>query len=289
VAAVILALDPDGLHRRDYRAVVEHVAESGRFVDRWSLAARPGIGPGTDAWLMLCGSSEPGTGLIGHGLVVSEPYQVPAAGNSGDPDWFVTVVFDALLPVGDQIGLRALGSALPGGLPTGAAGRSLVTVPSSSEPALRRLWRDHGPATTEPTELSGGTFPPDAVRHVQVNRYERDPDARRICLAFHGTSCAACGFSFEATYGEAGTAMIAVHHLVPPELLGNGYQLDPVADLVPLCRNCHAVAHSEDPPRTVSELRTMVSAAGHVKGHVVSTPELQAQADARRILEGGPA
>jgi 5-methylcytosine-specific restriction protein A len=83
--------------------------------------------------------------------------------------------------------------------------------------------------------------------------------------------------------------MIAVHHLVPPELLGNGYQLDPVADLVPLCRNCHAVAHSEDPPRTVSELRTMVSASGHVKGHVVSAPELQAQADARRILGGGPA
>ncbi|MGO4235630.1 HNH endonuclease [Pseudarthrobacter sp. YAF2] len=289
MAAVILAVDADALHRRDYRAAVEHVAESGRFVDRWRLDSRPGTGPGTEAWLVLRGSSTQGNGLLGHGLVLSEPYQVPAAGDVADTGWFITVVFDSLLPVGEQTGPGVFESAIPGGLPDGAAGGSLMAVPPSSEPVLRRLWRDHGPATTDPDELPGGTFPPDAVRQVQVNRYERDPDARRSCVAFHGTSCAACGFSFEATYGGAGTAMIAVHHLVPPELLGNGYQLDPVADLVPLCRNCHAMAHSENPPLTVAELRTMVSASGHMLGHVVSTSELQAQADARRILEGGPA
>ncbi|WP_285246229.1 restriction endonuclease [Pseudarthrobacter sp. efr-133-R2A-89] len=288
MAAVILAMDADALHRRDYRAAVEQVVEFGRFVDRWKLDSRPEAVPGTEAWLLLRGSTQ-GNGLIGHGLVVSEPYQVPASGDAAETDWFITVAFDSLLPVGEQTGPEIIESAFPGGFPAGASVQSLVAVPPGSEPALRRLWRGEGPATTEPGELPGGTFHPSAARHVQVNRYERDPDARRLCLAFHGTSCAACGFSFEATYGVAGAAMVAVHHLVPAEMLGNGYQLDPVADLVPLCRNCHTVAHGENPPRTVAELRTMATAGGHVAGHVVSMAQLQAQADARRILEGGPA
>lgn len=290
MAAIIVAFDADGLRRWDYRAVVEHVSTFGTFVDHCRFPFRPEAAPGTDAWLLLCASGDSGSGLIGHGLVVSEPYAVASPGSSGGPACFTTAVaFDALLPVGEQIGPSLLKAVLPDEILAGVAGQSLVTVPASSEPTLRRLWRDHGPTTPDPAGLPGGTLPPDAVRTIQVNRYEQDPDARRMCLAFHGTSCAACGFSFEATYGEAATSGIAVHHLVPPEMLGTGYQLDPVADLVPLCRNCHAVAHSADPPRTVSELRHIMSGSGHLKGQVVNSQQLQAQEDARRIVEGGPA
>ena len=72
-------------------------------------------------------------------------------------------------------------------------------------------------------------------------------------------------------------------------MLGSGYQLDPVADLVPLCPNCHAMVHrggGPGSPRTVSELRNIISAAGHMRGEVVSELALEAQEDARRILEG---
>jgi 5-methylcytosine-specific restriction protein A len=132
-----------------------------------------------------------------------------------------------------------------------------------------------------------GTFPPHAATAIEVSRYERDADARRVCVAFHGTSCAACGFSFEAAYGDAGAGFIQVHHVVPPEMLEGAYTLDPVADLVPLCPNCHAMAHAGvASPRTVSELRTIIAAAGHLRGEVVSEQALQAQEDARRILEG---
>jgi len=289
VAAVILAADADALRRRNYHSAVEHIAKYGRFVDRWNLDSRPATGPGTEAWLVLCRSRTQGNGLIGHGLVLSEPCLVPADGNTADTGWFITVVFDSLLPLGEETGPGVIEAVLPEAFPADISGRSLLAVPPASEAALHRLWRDHGPATPDPDELPGGTLPPEAARHAQVNRYERDPDARRLCLAFHGTSCSACGFSFEAAYGEAGTAMVAVHHLVPAEMLGNGYQLDPVADLVPLCRNCHAVAHGENPPRTVAELRAMAAASGHVTGHVVGPSELQAQADARRILGSGPA
>lgn len=288
MAAVILTCDENTLLRWDYRAVVGHVGESGRALQRWNLSFRPDVESGAEVWLVLQGSSDAGSGLLGHGFVTSEPYRV-APRDAGGAGWFITVTFDALLPLGDQLRPGTVGDALPRDLWAKAARASVVTLPPSYVPGLRRLWRDHAPTTTGPGEVAGGALPPGAVSAVQVDRYERDPDATRACLAFHGTSCAACGFSFESSYGEAGTDAVAVHHVVPPAVLDGRYQLDPLADLVPLCHNCHAVAHMVNPPRTVSELRTIISAAGHLRGEVVSDLALQAQEDARRILESGQA
>ncbi len=283
MAAVILGCDANWLVRWNYRAVVERVAECGRAIERLCLAHRPDVSPGTEAWLLLQGSNETGSGLMGHGVVASEPYQLAGAGG-----WFISVAFDGLLPLGDQVRPGILGDALPLDHWPKADGPSMVALPPSYEPALRRLWREFGPTTAGPAEVVGGILPPDAVSSVQVSRYERDPDARRICLAFHGASCAACGFSFESAYHGSAPQALAVHHVVPPEMLHSGYELDPVADLIPLCPNCHAVAHSVNPPRTVSELRTMGSASGQViGGEVVTTLALRAQEDARRIMETG--
>lgn len=289
MAAVILVCDPARLQRWDYRAVVEQVADSGRFLDRWRTGFCPGIVPGTEAWLLLQGSNDAGSGLAGHGHVMSEPYRAAAGGDPDTTGWFFAVAFDSMLPFGEQIRPGTTGEAFPRDLWEAAHGRSLVALPASFEPVLHRLWRSCGPTTTDRTEVVPGTFPPGVVSNVQVNRFERDADARRACLAFHGTSCGACGFSFEATYGETGTGMTAVHHIVPPAMLDSGYQLDPITDLIPLCQNCHAMAHSTNPPQTVSELRHIIAASGHVRGQVVSDLALQAQEDARRILEGGQA
>ena len=287
MAAVILGWNPTGPARWDYRAAVDLVAESGRYLQRWSADQPLNVTAGTEAWLFVQGSSDAGTGLIGHGVVMSEPYQT-LPGDS-PAEWHVSILFDALLPLGEQVRQDALRAAAPG-IPWGEAmNRPSVAVPGHEEPGLRRLWRDLGPAATGFPHVVSGTCPPDTVSTLDVNRYERNPDARRVCLAFHGTSCAACGFSFETFYGDAGSGSIDVHHVVPPELLGSGYQLDPVADLVPLCPNCHSLAHcSAGPPRTVAELRHIISASGHLRGQVVSDLALQAQDDARRILEGPP-
>ena len=118
-----------------------------------------------------------------------------------------------------------------------------------------------------------------------MNRYEQDPDARRACIAHHGTSCAACGFSFEQKYGEIGRDFIPVHHLVPVSQLGSSYELDPITDLVPLCANCHAMAHQGvGTPRTVAELRRIIGDAGFLPGSTVSPEELEAQRAARELL-----
>ena len=289
MTAVILGCDTNALLRWGYPAAVGQVALRGGILKRWSLYSCPDVEEGTEAWLLVHGSNDAASGLIGHGFVTSKPCQ---ADQGGDPDaagWFVSVAFDALLPLGEQIRPGTLGDAIPGDLRAQANGHALVALPPSSVPVLRRLWRDMGPTTPDPAQVVGGSLPPGAVSSIQVNRYERDPDARRACLAFHGTGCAACGFSFEATYGETGTGAVAVHHVVPPAALEGGYVLDPIADLVPLCPNCHAMAHSATPPLTLTELRGMIAGAGHLRGDVVTGPALQAQEDARRILEAGQA
>ena len=95
-----------------------------------------------------------------------------------------------------------------------------------------------------------------------------------------------CGYSFEIAFGEIGKDFMPVHHLVPVSQLGSTYELDPVTDLVPLCANCHAMAHlGVTTPRTVAELRRAMADAGYLTGHVLTPGELQAQRDARRILE----
>ncbi|WP_258802304.1 HNH endonuclease [Pseudarthrobacter sp. NS4] len=287
MAAVILGWNADRWDRWNYRAVVEQVLESGRFPDRWDVGPNWSIQPETEAWLLFQGTSEAGTGLIGHGVVLSETLEAEHLPDAGSGGRYAAVVFDALLPLGEQIRSDVLIEAVPGIPWVDALHRPVVSVPPSAEPGLRQLWRDLGPAAIEPTELVPGTYPLNAISSIVVNRYERDPDARRVCLAFHGTQCAACGFSFEASYGDIGEGFIHIHHTVPASLLASGYELDPVADLVPLCANCHAMAHrGVSTARTVTELRNIISGAGHLRGEMVSEQALEAQENARRIIEG---
>lgn len=172
------------------------------------------------------------------------------------------------------------------GIPWDSADASELSVDPAEEATIRALWRDFGPQPgPDPTQPVPGTYPQDAVTRVEVNRFERDSDARRACIAHHGSSCAACGFSFEQKYGGIGADFIPVHHLVPVSLLGGSYELDPITDLVPLCANCHAMAHQGvSTPRTVAELRRIIADAGFLRGSIVTAEQLEAQRQARELL-----
>jgi 5-methylcytosine-specific restriction protein A len=61
-------------------------------------------------------------------------------------------------------------------------------------------------------------------------------------------------------YGERGEAYIHVHHLRPLAEIGQSYELDPVADLRPVCPNCHAMIHRTSPPMSIDDLRRLVHA-----------------------------
>lgn len=94
---------------------------------------------------------------------------------------------------------------------------------------------------------------------VTVNCYERSHAARQACLNHYGYSCVVCGFSFAEVYGELGHEYIHVHHLVPLAEIGEAYVVDPVADLRPVCPNCHAMLHRETPALTIMELQHRLS------------------------------
>lgn len=100
-----------------------------------------------------------------------------------------------------------------------------------------------------------------AVCRVSVNAYERNPEARRLCIQRHGTRCSVCGFSFGAMYGEVAEGYIHVHHLRPLSEIGAEYAIDPVADLRPVCPNCHAVLHHRIPAYSIEEVRSFLQQA----------------------------
>lgn len=104
-------------------------------------------------------------------------------------------------------------------------------------------------------------LPEGAVRYVVVNVYERNPEARRKCIERHGVACCACGFDFSKAYGHAMHGYIHVHHRTPLSQIGREYVIDPIADLCPICPNCHSVVHSREPPYTIEEVRRLLAGA----------------------------
>ena len=97
-----------------------------------------------------------------------------------------------------------------------------------------------------------------AVTRVEINRYERDSNARRICIEHHRAVCCVCDMTFGAIYGNIGEDYIHVHHLIPISSIGEMYVIDPVNDLRPICPNCHSMIHRTYPPMLVDDLRKIV-------------------------------
>lgn len=100
-------------------------------------------------------------------------------------------------------------------------------------------------------DFEGATF------QKLVNKYERSRYNRAICLSHYGFTCRGCGQNMKEVYGPLGEGVIHVHHIVPLSLMGGSYRIDPLADLVPLCPNCHNVVHRENPPLSIDNLRKL--------------------------------
>jgi hypothetical protein len=122
---------------------------------------------------------------------------------------------------------------------------------------LARLTETLGRAD-EPTVAARAIFTEGERTTVLVNRYERDPRARKTCLDHYGVKCVACGFSFAEQYGKIGEGVIEVHHLDPLGAAGSSREVDPVRDLRPLCANCHTIVHQQTPPLKLEELQMML-------------------------------
>ncbi len=136
--------------------------------------------------------------------------------------------------------------------------RSYTTLDESTASQLESVIADY--------QRNNLDFEPDSIspaiegarRLVYINSYERSRKAREACKRVHGTSCVACGFDFGGTYGTDFRGFIHVHHVRPLADIGEGYEVDPRTDLVPVCPNCHAVIHSTNPPLSISAVRKLL-------------------------------
>ncbi|MCY4756248.1 HNH endonuclease [Pelomonas aquatica] len=127
--------------------------------------------------------------------------------------------------------------------------------------ALRVLFQDHGLAADEDLLMveSGDRFVEGALRDVSMQRLERSAKARQACLAHYGFDCQVCGTNLKQTYCGLPLELIHVHHEVQLSTREGEHEVDPVADLKPVCPNCHAVIHSRTPAYSLVEVRAMLS------------------------------
>jgi 5-methylcytosine-specific restriction protein A len=88
--------------------------------------------------------------------------------------------------------------------------------------------------------------------------YERSPRNRQRALEIHKNCCKACDFKFDDVYGhQHAKGYIEIHHVKSITEI-NG-PVNPEIDLVPLCSNCHSMAHREKGRiLTVEEIKALL-------------------------------
>jgi 5-methylcytosine-specific restriction protein A len=91
-----------------------------------------------------------------------------------------------------------------------------------------------------------------------TTKYERKKVNREACIQLKGSRCSVCGFDFAESYGHLGIGYIEIHHTKSIASLGPDYRVNVATELEPLCANCHAMAHREEPPVSIERLRLMV-------------------------------
>jgi hypothetical protein len=143
-------------------------------------------------------------------------------------------------------------------------GRRFGPVPTAEiQQAYELLAAVYGTTEAEgvvslPGEAEHDTLVEGATCRVIVNAYERNPEARRRCIARYGTDCYVCGINLGQAYGLVAEGFIHVHHLRPLSEIGAEYVVDPERDLRPVCPNCHAVFHRRTPAFSLDEMRELL-------------------------------
>lgn len=95
---------------------------------------------------------------------------------------------------------------------------------------------------------------------TRVHRYRERNTAivkrkKASYLKQHGQLCCeACGFDFQATYGQRGEGFIECHHTKPVSELLPG-ETTKLNELALLCANCHRMVHAARPWWTVEKLK----------------------------------
>jgi len=246
-----------------YGEAIQETVAGRRWPDKWTVGVRRGgISPGNRAFLYR---QHHNRGLVASGTFTSGVQDGEHWEHAGRTVRLAQLDWDTVLDHEDRLPVEVLTAEIPEVKWDRIQG-SGIAVPPVVAPRLANLWARHTSMATfrspdEPRRIGEAVFPEGALSRVEVNRYERDPRARRTCLDHHGYACAVCDFSFEDRYGLLGKRYIHVHHKLELSSVPAGYQVNPITDLVPVCPNCHAMIHrGTGPALTVEELKQQLRA-----------------------------
>jgi 5-methylcytosine-specific restriction enzyme A len=251
---------------KEVRRDIAQLEESGRIESfRWSVGTNyRQIEAGDRLFLIRLGSEPRGIFLSGfaRGYAYRADHWDPSEKKRA---WYVDVDVDVLLNPYDEKSillydeLEAISTDQMWS-PPASGERIEEEVAAKLEAEWERLTGavEGGPSGRS-GERGARTLREGAVKQTQGTRYERNPEARRLCIVNHGVSCVVCGFNFGECYGEVGKGYIHVHHLMPLSEISGEHDVDPVEDMRPICPNCHAMVHQKSPPYTIEKIKEIIT------------------------------
>jgi 5-methylcytosine-specific restriction protein A len=257
----LFSWNPDKWKWTTLEQSIEQLENSGKVTERWSCVSHKTIKPGDRAFLVRLGS-EP-RGIFAAGYVVSEPFLSKHWSGEDKDVYRVLIDFEVLLnPKNEPILTLDILKTVNLEKQQWTPQSSGISIKPELVEELEAVWFDF--LTTQkirlnPYALSGNeetkTYTEGTANQITQTRYERNPHARVACINHYGYSCSVCEFDFEKRFGELGKNFIHVHHLTQVATVGKTYQVDPILDLRPVCPNCHAMLHRQNPPLTIEELK----------------------------------
>lgn len=259
----LFAWNPEKWNWVDLESNIEELQNSGKTTLRWSCRSHKSIRIGDRAFLVKL-STDP-RGIMASGYVVSEPFLTKHWSGEDKNIYHVLIDFEVILnPEKERV--LTLDTLKTGNLKNQQwtpQGSGILIKPELVE-ELEAIWFDF---LTNPNIRSNPftdsvdtaeTYTEGSASQITQTRYERNPYARKVCLDHFGYSCSVCDFNFASRYGKLGNNFIHVHHLTQVATIGKQYSVDPIKGLRPVCPNCHAMLHKNNPPLTIEELKSLI-------------------------------
>ena len=233
---------------------IRDIKEKGNRLEKWSVRSYKQVSVGDRAFLIRLGNKTQNKGIVGSGYITTAPFLSEHWSNNGQMVNRVIIEFDELSedPI---ISLQELQALLLNYNWTPQS--SGMEIPNAVASKLEELWFEKT-LKRGSGRINVNSYKEGAVRSTISKRYERNPQARLLCLESNGYSVSVCGFNFGDTYGKLGQDYIHVHHITPISTIGEEYEINPQTDLVPICPNCHAMIHKVTPPLQINELQKLI-------------------------------
>lgn len=264
----LFAWNPNRWEWDDLDESIEQFKSIGYVERRWSCGNSKSIRKGDRVFLIRLGQ-EP-KGIMGSGYAKSSYYTAPHwDGTKNKTTNYIDIEFDILIDPKKNIILdkENLIKIDPQQIQKWFPQQSGISIKPELIDSLESTWFKF---IIENSYINNSFISNDAITPIEETfqegkskeiiqtRYERNPQARKICLNYHGYSCKICNFNFKNFYGEIGEGFIHVHHINPIAAIGEEYEVNPLNDLIPVCPNCHAMIHSRRPAFTIEEIKKTI-------------------------------